>query len=105
MARRTPRPEKRLDIRLEAAFIGAVSVVVALVGWALLARELGAGCGQGCLGVGAQPGQVVLWLCIALSGSLAAAAACVVSAVARLLDAEPGRQDRSAWLSAASADD
>ena len=105
MPSRTLRPERRADIRLEAVLLGGVGVAVALVGWLLFARAVGGStCGPGCSVWSREVGVAVLWLVVALSGTLAAAAAYVVSAVARLLDAEPAPQ-RPSRLSAASATD
>ena len=101
---RRPRPERRADIRLEAALIGGLGLAVAVIGWTLLARGLGGtACGPRCSAWSREVVQIVLWLVVALSGTLAAAAAYVVSAVARLLDAEPAQPPAS--LSAASATD
>ena len=105
MPARTRRPELRDDIRTEAAVVGGVSVLVAVVGWVLVARSLGGTqCGPACSTWSREVGLTVLWLVVALGGTLGAAAAYVVSAVSRLLDAEPRRPERSR-LSAASADD
>ena len=81
--------------------LGGLGVVVALVGWVLLARAVGGStCGPSCSAWSREVAGAVLWLAVALSGTLAAAAAYVVSAVSRLLDADPAQPSA---VSAASA--
>jgi hypothetical protein len=95
MTRPSRRTERRDDIRTEASFLGWTCVVLAVVSWALVAR-LVFDDGRVALTNG---GWVVLWSALGIAGTVGAAACYAVSAVARLLAAEP--EDRRPGLSGA----
>jgi hypothetical protein len=94
MTREPRRVEQRADIRTEASFVGWSCTALALLGWFLLARAVfGADCGDGCRTPPAGGGWAVLCLAVAVAATAGAAASYAVSAVGRLLAAEPERRD------------
>ncbi|CAA9309822.1 MAG: hypothetical protein AVDCRST_MAG16-72 [uncultured Frankineae bacterium] len=85
MTRPSRRTERRDDIRTEAAFLGWTCVVLAVLGWSFAAR-LAFDDGRVAITDG---GWLVLWSVLGLAGTVGAAACYAVSAVARLLAADP----------------